>query len=1088
MYRWCIFALLLLAQAFAQSNSASITGIVTDASGGVIAGASVAITNRGTGVLFRTETNSSGIYAAPSLIPGEYQVDVEFTGFKKKQIQNIVLETGQNLRLDASLALGALTEVVEVKATATPLKQETAEISTTISSAAIRNLPVTGRAPMDLALLSPGVASNGDASAQDYGGGTSINGSRTQGAVLLLDGAPASSVDGYAERLGSIEAIHEVKLLTGTYSAEYGRTSGTTVISQVKSGTSTFHGSLFEYHQNNVFNANNWQNNAAGVKPAALKTNEFGGTMGGPVPGARQKLFFFASFEGYRNRSPINRTRTIPDPSIRSGNFSALPSVINDPLAGAPFPNNIIPTSRLDQAGVKFLQLFPSPNTQGTFNGQYGIWANNWIRATAMSYPKNWGLARLDYNPTTQDKLAFTYGHINEGPRDDGLDFDNVLNTSRNPTYRWMKRATLSYTRFFSASMTNEFQAYVQRDPKIGELWFPDFDVTKELGIQKKIGNTLPTFSLSGGYGNHGNSSMGWTVNQPAGLSDVVTWLKGRHTARLGAQFYQHQFSYGGSTNDSGSYAFTGEITGLGAAGRNVPGNVIADLLLGAVKTANIQVPQIPVTRVTNNFALFVNDDWKVTDRLTLNLGLRWEYEQPQFVKTNVYSSIDLASGELLVAGRNASRTLNVNTDYLNFSPRLGVAYSLNSKTVVRSGVGVFFASRVVDNGTSASYPGWTGSVVFPDLGVGRAQPFTLTQGFPVEQVPAVTDPMAIFQKATPQSPLSVGGYAYRNDEPLPDSMQWHFGIQRDIGFNTVLDVGYVGSRSVHLARMGVPANNATLDKASAVVVQRVPIQQVRPFPNLAAFGAVLYDANASYHSLQIKATRRFASGLSVDGNYTFSKNIDTATKFGDSFQIPWQFRNLERARSSLDRTNVATVGWVYELPVGKNKTFLSNNRWASMILGGFQTNGIVSAASGLPFTITQNVTNLVLGSQRPDVVNAENLSGRIDEPVFVGAAYRWLVPRNDASFPFRSSSNLGIGNLGRNTSRAPGYWNLNLGIFRVFRMTEKSTLELRFEAFNALNHVNFWGPSANIDSASYGLISGASNSRQMKIGARIAF
>jgi hypothetical protein len=483
-----------------------------------------------------------------------------------------------------------------------------------------------------------------------------------------------------------------------------------------------------------------------------------------------------------------------------------------------------------------------------------------------------------------------------------------------------------------------------------------------------------------------------------------------------------------------------------------------------------------------------LNDDWKVTRRLTLNLGLRYEFETWQAVKNNVYSRVDLGTGNLLVAGRNASRNLDLDNDYLNFSPRLGVAYSVNDKTVLRSGFAVFHSNIWVNNGEMVAYPGWTSAQVFPDPGVGRPQPFTFTQGFPAESATLVPDPLALAAASSPSRPLPVSSITYNATDRLPYSFQWNFGIQRDIGFNTVLDISYVGSRSVRLSRT-VGANSPGIESARAVVIDRVPVQQLRPFPSYSSFNAVFYDANAIYNALQVKATRRFSAGLSVDVNYTFSKNIDNASNFADSFQIPWQYFSIERALSGLDRPQVFTLGAVYELPFGKGKPWFSDNRVMSALLGGFQINGLIAASDGLPLTIRQTNTNLVLSAQRPDVVDPGNLSGRAPGTEFVGAARRYFIAPNQAGFPFRASSNLGIGNLGRNTSREPGYVNVNLSVFRGFNLTEKARLELRFEGFNALNHVNYREPaSADIDNANYGLITAAAPPRKIQIGARLSF
>lgn len=370
------------------------------------------------------------------------------------------------------------------------------------------------------------------------------------------------------------------------------------------------------------------------------------------------------------------------------------------------------------------------------------------------------------------------------------------------------------------------------------------------------------------------------------------------------------------------------------------------------------------------------------------------------------------------------------------------------------------------------------------DPGVGRAQPFTLSQGFPTGSVSLVPDPVALYNAATVAQPLAVSSVSYDPKDNMPYSLQWNFNIQRQVGFSTVVEAGYVASRGVNLERT-VAGNNPGLERAQDVVIGRVPIQQVRPFPRIGGFNIVHYDTTSSFHSLQMKASRRFSSGFSLDANYTFSKNLDTASGIDESWQIPWQYFSIEKSLSSMDRTHSFSVGAVYELPFGK---WVRKNSILSAILGGFQTNGLFTAGTGMPLTITQNNLNTVLSAQRPDVINSDRLDGRVDDPFFAGPARRWLIASNSADFPFRPASNVGIGNLGRNTSRSPSFSNLNLSIFRKFRIFERLTAELRAEAFNALNTVNWDAPSTNTNSATYGLILSAADPRQVQIGLRLAF
>ncbi len=1084
-----LFVFLLATICLGQSNVASLTGIVTDPSGALVANAGITITNKATGLVFRTRTNEQGIYSASSLAPAVYLVEAQAAGFKRKQVNDLTLDSAQRARLDFSLEVGDIQQAVEVQATVTPLNQESAEISETITANDIKNLPLNGRAPYALLALTPGAFGAGnDPSNLDYAENVTLNGARKGGNAFVVDGASTTHIGGIAERIGSIETIQEFKVLASTFSAEYGRTSGGVITFQVKSGTREYHGSLYEFHRNSALHANEWANNARGSGRPALIRNEFGATLGGPVRSLKNRMFFFAGYEGVRDSVPNYKVRTIPDPAIRGGNFSGMPVVVYDPLSGSPFPGNALPANRLDPAARKLMALFPPPSTTGIFNSRFGIATNNWVRAAGRSDSKNFGTMRLDYSPTDKDKLFFTYTHVNEGPRDLVRDFENVLNTEIGPRFRNIRRATFGYTRFLGTNFGAEFLVSMQRDPRKIEPWYPEFDVTRELGIQNRIGRNLPRIQIAGGFGNYGDSRYENWVHQPASASDIFSWLRGRHSMRFGAQLYQNQFWYIAAQQISGTYDFNGEISGRGTAGRNNPVNALADLLLGAVKSASYPVPQIPVNRVNYNLGLFFNDDWKLTNKLTLNLGLRYEFETRQIVKNNVYSRVDPATGQFLVAARNASRNLNLNNDFVNLSPRFGMAYSLSNKTVLRAGFAVFHSNLWVDNGSLVAYPGWTAARAFVDQGLGRAQPFTFSQGFPVAGATAVPDPLALAAAATVAAPLPVSSLTYNASDNLPYGYQWTMSVQREVGFNTVVEAAYVGNRSLHLART-VPANNLRLDQAAQVVVGRVPAQQLRPFPTYSGFSAVYYDANASYNSLQIKVTRRFSHGLSVDANYTWSKSMDNATAVADSFQIPWQYHSLERSLSSLDRTQMFTAGTVYELPFGRGKRWFSGHPVARALLGGFQLNGLFSASSGVPFTITQTNTNLVLSAQRPDVIDPLNLAGQVNGKVFEGPSRRYLIAPNQPGFPFRPSSNLGIGNLGRNTGRESGYWNVNASVFRSFPITERMRLELRVEAFNALNHVNYNEPqSSNIDNANYGLITGSAPARQMQIGARISW
>ena len=1080
-----IVLLCAAAVSWTQSNVATITGVVTDSSGAIVPAAAVTVRNTGTGIVAETVTNSSGVYSAPSLLVGQYDVSVKAAGFKSQVMRNIALGIGQRLRLDLTLALGEVAEAIEVRAEAAPLQQETAEVSDTITTQEVINMPLSGRNPYNILAFSGGVIPRGRGSDLEYNENVSINGSRAGNNAFVVDGAYTMNQFGIGERVASIEALQEVKILASTYSAEYGRTSGGIVTMQIRSGTKDLHGSLYEYHRNDNLSANSWENNARGIARPFLLQNEFGGTLGGPVPGARQRAFYFGSYEGLRPRSPSTLTRTIPDARFRAGDLSGSPIIVYDPATGQPFGGNTIPSNRIDPAAAKILALLPEPNAAGILDARYGVRTGNYTRSAPSVDNRNMVTARGDFNPTDKVRLFASYTKVSESPRDQVRDFLSALNTTVGPRVRDMQRLTVGYTHVITPSLINEALFYGQRDPRRIEPWYPDVDPAAEFGIARRAQPGMPSINFTGGFSSYGNSTYENRINAYPGISDIVSYLRGRHSMRFGFQLVQNSFWSAPAQVTAGSYSFNGEITGRGTPGSTNPVNPLADFLLGAVKTAQINVPQLPGKRYSYNFGAFFQDDWKATNRLTLNLGMRYEFETKQQVSNNVYSRIDPTTGQLLVAGRNASRNLDVKNDLVNLSPRLGAAYLMNDKTVIRSGFAVFHSTFWVDNGAEVTFPGWTFAQTFPSRGIGVAQEFTLRQGFAVGTGGlAVPDPIALFNAATVAAPLAVNSVSYDPNDKMPYSVQWNFGVQRQVGGTTVVDVAYVASRSLNLERT-IAANSPGLNRAAEVVVNRVPIQQVRPFPRIGGFNAVHYDARSSFHSFQAKATRRFSAGFSLDANYTFSKNIDTSSGVADSFQIPWENAAIEKAISSLDRTHFFSFGSVYELPFGKGRPLFSNNRLLSAMLGDFQLNALFTVASGEPLTISQTNTNTILSSQRPNVIDPSNLSGRLAEPGYFpqAGAYQWLIRGNEAGFPFVRSSSIGIGNLGRNTSRGPGFYNVNLGVFRKFRIGERFSAEIRGEAFNAFNTVNFSNPNTGIDNANYGLITGTPEAGKSKSG-----
>ncbi len=1098
---------LLSCLALGQSTQSSITGVLTDNTGSVLPDAEVTVTNLTNAVVFKTRTNAEGVYVAPSLRPDPYRVEVQIQSFKTA-VHQVTLQAAQNLRLDIKLEPGNIVETIQIESTAAPLlTRNSAEVSTSISSREIANLPLKGRSPYAALVLVPGYESaSGDPSGRNDGT-LSFNGSRALNTQITIDGINIQAVTGIGERVASVDALKEIKVLTSTYSAEYAQTQGGSILFQVKSGGKNFHGSLYTFHRNSALNAAQWEDNARGVPKSAEQRTEAGGTIGGPLwlprfgEGGpvflRDKLFFFVSYEGTINNAPANRTRSVAPMDIRSGDFSKYSTRIIDPLTGRQFTNNIIPAARLDPAAVSILQLLPPPNFTGNPINSFGVSPNNFIQLASAKERQDFLVTRFDFAPGQNDKLYFTYRLIKENQTDTGRDFLSPLNTTQGPRTRTQHSGALGYTHVFSPTVSNEFLTTFYQDHRVITPYYDDFDVRSGLGIARRVGTGMPTIDFTGSntFNDFGASLYNDGYNQHFVVQNITTLLVGRHTLRFGPQIYQHQEPYFAATNAAGSYRFSGEVTGNGAPGRNNPLTTFADFLIGAVRTAVATAPQLPANRTSYNIGVFVQDDFKLTPKLTLNLGVRYEFETLSIVKNNIFSRIDPLTGQLLVAERNASRNLDREQDHFNLSPRFGVAYSFNDRTVLRGGFGIVRGTTYQDYGPRQQFTGFSFTQNFVAIGANQAQPFRLSQGFPLNETLGQPDPLAIFAAATEANPLTVQGATFFPNDPLPYVMQWTAGVQHELFRDLIVDLAYVGSRGVHLSRV-YEGNNPRIERAAEVLAAGTLAQRFRPYPRLGAFLVTSYDANSSYHALQTKINQRLGQGLTVQVAYTFSKNIDDASAgFGrgeiSANQIPWQFQRLERALSDIDRTHNFNASVVYDLPFGPGRRFLSNNRVLGAIVGGFSFNALVGAGDGHPLTITQNRVNLVLNDQRPNVKDPSNQSGRLgDSFVEPGqpAAVRWLIPKSDPRFPFANSGATEIGTLARNTTREPGFKNLNLSLFRDFSVIEGLKLQMRVEAYNALNIVNLDAPNTNIDSTDYGLITSARGARVLQIGLRLRF
>lgn len=1104
----------------AQSVTGNISGTVTDSTNSPLSGATVTVTNADQGTVAWTgKTNDSGIYRAPSLPVGRYNVAFEAPGFKKRQISQVNLSVDQRADISASLELGAVTETVTVSGSAEgQLATDTASVGGTITPSQVQALPLPNRNILNLLTLTPGVSSGGAAtnlnSAQ-----LSINGSRTLNSEFTIDGVSVvTGSTGSPQTLPPADAIREFRVLASSYSSEYGRTSGGIISLITNSGTSQYHGAAYEYFRNEDLNANDFFRNLRGQPRAQDRYNLFGAKFGGPLSipklyHGKDRTFFFINYEGLRQAVPFANISTVPSAAMRTGDLSASPVRVYQPGTTTPFPGNRIPGNLIDPASAKILSLLPQPNSGGAPNAADNIATNNYVSSGSTHPSNNTGVLRIDHSVSERIRLFGTFTHYNNlspsGPIFPGI-LDNAAGDSATTGYQ----SVLGYTQNWTPTLITEvrfgfFRNNNQyRPPTLG------INVANALGIQRSTNFAVPVFNITG-FSQMGTNANTYRqqIDNNYQTSGSATKSAGNHLIKFGVDLRKNQFNDFNPTQDAyGVYNFTGEITSPTRTGGD-PVNALADFLLGSIKTSNYSLVQPIIGRRNYNLGLFLQDDWKVLPRLTVNLGVRYEYESPITTANNMYSRVDPTTGNVLFAGKNASSSLNLNGAKFNFGPRVGIAYSATPKTVIRSGFGIFYSQLFSDLGGQVLFPGYTVTQSFSNLGTGVAQPFTLAQGMPLVATLNLQDPASnIARYNSPSNFLSFSGYAaFAQTNPLPYAAEWNFGVQQQILAGTILEVNYVGSHGVHLP-INLPYNTVPYQDATSVASANTSLttQLARPFPTVGSFNSISMAGTSSYNALQVGVNRQYSSNLAFTANYTWSRSIDDSSgiySFSqpsglNAGQFPNTFRYLDRGLSEFDRPHSFTGSIIYHT---------TGNKW----LRNFEISPILTARSGIPIYISQNNLNPAATQLRPDLVNPQADIYAHYAPS--GTAVRYLLPTSSPNFPLApvgplftgsgSSRRLvlpaSIGTLGRNVYRGPGELNLDLSVGRQFPLTERFKLDIRAEAFNVLNHTNFQSPSASanqltvtasstgqpiFNSPNFGQITSANPSRFLQLVARFEF
>ena len=1054
------FSLIASIAAFAQTPTATITGIVKDPSGAVVSDAKVTIRNEGTNLTHEVSTSKNGDYTVPLLDIGQYTISVEVQGFKKEVQSGLTLQVGQTARVDFTLSLGQVSDVMQVTAEAPLTTTDNASVGTVIDNKHVVEMPLNGRQFYSLATLVPGVTPPVQNSTLSFRGGFNVAGASEVSNNFTLNGFNNNDQDVSAPNFRpSIDAIQEFKVLTGVYPAEFGYGSGGQVQVTIKSGSNQFHGTAFEYIRNAAVDARNFFLTPTTPTPP-FKRNQFGGTVGGPI--RKDKTFFFASYEGLRLSQDIETRTTVPEPAFLTGNFSALlPAItIYQPGTKTPIPGNIIPASQIDRAGAALLGYYPAP-TSATPAGVAP--ANNYLFSEIRRETMDEGSVRLDHTFSEKDTLRITANYFN----DPSFEPSNTLcgarlipgfgcNTNQNS-----QLYGITETHVFAPTAVNEFRVGLNRLIQPRYMEDQGINFNQEYGI---IGGSaggpdnsgVPTTTVTS-FATVGNATnlpqKRWDTTYI--LGDSFIWSHDKHSFKFGADASQFRSSQYYVQYGVGSFAFTS-----GATTYPTSGYALADVLLGRPATTQ-RVPNYPANwyQSTTTTGLFAQDDYKITSRLTLNYGLRWELYTPVKEKYNHESSFNAATGAMSVAGVNAVGDRLWHTQYHNFAPRFGFAWQPfgDSKTVIHSGAGVFYNAFTSGNGILA---------VFYNPPFRTPQTFTSTNALPITSLENAFPPANAGNSSAP--------FGVAQNFKTATIFQWTFDIQRQLTPSVVLNVTYFGSQGSHL-----PLNrNINQPLPSGVAGITLP----RPYAGYQNITFAESVGNSSYNSLQTKVEKRYTNGLSLLSTFTWGRSIDDgngiATSSAASSTLPQNAYNqaAERARSDFDVKFRFVFSPVYELPFGAGKPWVTSGFW-SKIAGGWQVSALFSAQTGTPLTpyYSANVSGTLNNEDRPNVVGDPNTGPQTPQ--------HWF---NTAAFARPASGN--FGNAGRNIINGPGLQNLDVAVVRMFRLGERFQLQFRAQAYNSLNHPNFNYPNATADSAAFGTITSALDPRELEGAVRIVF
>lgn len=1082
------FSFLSLELVTGQTFTGSIGGRVTDPGGLPIPNVEVVATESATNEVSKTVSNGAGEYSVAFLKPGVYRVTFKAAGFKEVVQNSLELQLNQSFRLDQPLDIGSVNESVEVTSTASQVNFDTPEIAHVVGAEQLENIPelsnpTRGRSPFLLAKLVPGVTStssdNSNINNFSFGGG------RPATNEILIDGLPTTNPsDNTYTFTPSPDSVDEFKVITFAFSAEFGHTGGGVLLATSKHGVNQFHGSLYDYFRNRILNARSFFQ--ASNKQRYIQ-NDPGFTLGGPVlfPGysGRNKTFFFADYNVTLAARPKYDLQLTPTAAERGGDFSQTNGggvAIYDPstttvdangnIFRQPFPGNVIPASRIDPVAAQIVKYYPNPN--GAFQG-----GSSNYQVNATRYDQTWqGLVRIDQNFSDNDKFFARYGRYH--PNTDAVKYLNNAANYDNAGGWWDNQAGMGYTHIFSPSVINDFRlAFVQEINYQG----PGGGPVPGLGLTGVPLSAFPDISTNN-YVGLGAASPSHDRDRSWVFNEALQIQSGRHLLKIGGDYRRQMYNYyNPGYNDgyslAGAYSFDQTFTSVSANPNS--GWDLADLLLGLPTATVVEHEDYTYRENINSASLYLQDDFKVSPKLTLNLGLRWEYDGPYSEANNQFASFNprLVNqttgnlGEVQFAGRNGAPKNFMPSVYHDFLPRFGFAWNALKDTVFRGGVGAFRLpnigfyqfgplSKYVQYGVFQSLDGVTPAYQLSQ-GVPAAPYFVDANGNP--SVPAsLTNPTSVVTQIESRS-------------RTPYNISWEFGVQRQLG-SWFIDLAYSASKGVKLpivlqTNQLQPSQFHTGD------------QSLRPYPQYAGVQSLTLDGNSKYNSLQAKLEHRWKNGLVISAAYTFSKLLDDVDEVADSNSRAHRqgVQNVYNLRTEwgvggYDIPHRFVANYVYALPFGRKKLG-GGIPVVRDVVDGWEFSGITEFQVGQPLAITQpNNTHGFTESQRPNAIGNPVLSSG-------QTLLHWF---NTSAFAVAPGFTLG--DSPRFPLHGPGTNNWDLALQRNFIIHERLKLQFRGEFFNAWNHAQFNNPNGNVTSSGFGVVNSSRAGRVTELVLRIFF